>query len=62
MGNKDWKTEYWSNQVRVAKGQGSTPDAADYKALREQLQEKTYAKEEKTKCHGKYNLESVKTN
>lgn len=39
MGNKDWKTEYWSNQVRVAKGHGSTPDEADT-AARAQLQEK----------------------
>ena len=61
MGNKDWKTEYWINQVRVAKGHGSTPDAAD-KAAREQLQEKHMLRRKKQNVMENTVLESVKTN
>jgi len=61
MGNKDWKTEYWSNQVRVAKGHGATPDAAD-KAAREQLQEKHMLRRKKQNVMENTVLESVKTN
>lgn len=46
MGQKDWKTEYWNNQVRVAKGLGETPDASD-RAAREQLREKNILRRKK---------------
>lgn len=59
MGEKDWKTEYWNNQVRVAKGHGSTPDAAD-RAARGQLQEKHILRRKKNVMENTI-LESVKT-
>jgi len=58
MGEKDWKTEYWSNQVRVAKGHGSTPDAAD-EAAREQLQEKHILRRKKQNVMENTVLEST---
>lgn len=61
MGNKDWKTEYWNNQVKVAKGHGATPDAADT-AARAQLQEKHMLRRKKQNVMENTVLESVKTN
>ena len=58
MGEKDWKTEYWSNQVRVAKGHGSTPDAAD-EAAREQLQVKHILRRKKQNVMENTVLEST---